>query len=317
MKSQTLLVCAAVTLLAAAPAAAKPYLYMITSVPNSMLTTIFDINDHGVATGSWYEANGIEHGYFGPPNGSNYQEFDDQTDPGTEPRGIDNGGDIVGFDNSQSGSNESYIPFERTADGTITNVTKAGAPLNSLAQGINRKGVFAGSYVNTNLQFVGYLGRSGKYTGAIKLKGLKTAGIAGRGIDGAGDIVGWYYDTGGVQHGFYLPHGGSPQTVDYGEKKAVSTVLEGLNDEGVATGQYTDTLGNIHGFTYDVSTKTFHGIRVPGAATFVQPWGINDKGWIALGSDVGYFVYCPSLKNCVGEPAAYRPPMQKLHPLAP
>lgn len=319
MKSGALLVgAAAVGFLAAGPAASKGYLYEINSVPNSTLTTVFDINDSGVATGSWYDANGVEHGYYGSPNGSNYQTFDDQTDPGTEPRGINGGGDIVGLDNSQSGSNESYIPFEREANGTITNITKAGVPLNYLVQGINKKGMFAGSYVNTNLQIVGYVGKDAKYSGTIKLKGIRSTGVAGRGIDAAGDIVGWYYDAGGLQHGFYLPHGGNPQTIDDPAKGAVFTVLESLNDKGAAAaGQYTDTSGFIHGFTYDIATKTFHEIRIPGAASFVQAWGINDKGWVALGSDVGYYIYCPTFKNCVGGAAAHRPLMQKLHPLLP
>lgn len=317
MKAQALLVCAAVAGLIAGPAASKGYLYQVIPVPNSTLTTVFDINDRGVATGSWYDANGVEHGYWGSPNGSNYQTFDDPTDPGTEPRGIDAGGDIVGFDNSQSGSNESYIPFERTANGTITDITKAGAALNGLVQGIDKKGIFTGSYINTNLQFVGYTGKAGKYANAVKLKGIKNTGVAGRGIDAAGDIVGWYYDARGVSHGFYLPHGGTPQTVDETAKNAASTVLESLNEKGEAVGQYTDTSGIIHGFTYEIATKSFHEIRVPGAVSFVQPWGINDKGWVALGSDGGYYIYCPTFNNCVSGAAAHRPPMQKLRPLLP
>jgi hypothetical protein len=319
MYKLTLLVCAAATaLLAGGPAAAEEYLYIMNSVPNSTLTTVFDINDSGTATGSWFDTSGVEHGYFGSPNGSDYQTFDDPTDPGTQPRGIDAGGDIVGFDNSQSGSNESYIPFERNSGGTITNVTRSGTPLNFLIQGINKKGVFAGSYVNTNLQIVGYTGKNAKYTGAIKLKGIRNTGIAARGINAAGDIVGWYYDASGIQHGFYLPHGGDPQTIDKKSKKVVSTVLESVNDKGVAAGQFTDTSGIIHGFTYDIATKTFQEIQVPGASSFVQAWGINNKGWVAIGSDVGYFIACPSPRNCVGGAAgAYRPTMQKLHPQLP
>lgn len=318
MNRQALLISAALAgLLATAPATAKGFLYQIAVVPDSTLTTIFDINDKGIATGSWYDPSGVEHGYVGSPVGGNYTTFDDPTDPGTQPRGIDNGGDIVGFDNSQSGSAESYIPFERTPDGTITSVTRSGVTLNDLVQGINKKGVFAGSYLNTSLQIVGYLGRSAKYTGGAKLKGIRNTGVAARGIDTAGDIVGWYDDANGVPHGFLLPSGGSARTVDNPARNAASTVLEGINDMGAASGYYTDTSGMIHGFTYEIAANTFHEIKVPGSSSFVQAWGINDKGWVAIGSDAGYFVYCPSPAHCVGTAAAYKPPKQKLHPQLP
>ncbi|HEY3777246.1 MAG TPA: hypothetical protein VGL35_04245 [Rhizomicrobium sp.] len=318
MNRQRLLVFAAIVgLLGAGPAAAKPYLYPITAVPNSILTTIFGINDKGIATGSWYDPENVEHGYIGSPDGSKYTTFDDQTDPGTEPRGLNDANIVTGFDNSQSGSADSYIPFERASDGTITDLAKKGVTLNDLIQGINKNGVFTGSYATTSLQIVGYTGKNAKFTGGIKLKGITNTGVAGRGIDAAGDIVGWYYDASGAQHGFLLPAGRNPTTINSTAKNTVSTVLESINDKGLITGQYTDTSGDIHGFIYDIAQKAFREIKVPGAASFVQAWGINNKGWVAVGSDAGYFVYCPSFSKCVGTAAPYRAPKQKLHPQLP
>jgi hypothetical protein len=49
----------------------------------------------------------------------------------------------------------------------------------------------------------------------------------------------------------------------------------------------------------------------------VQAWGINNKGWVAIASDAGNYVYCPSDKDCVATGSAFRRPLQKLHPLSP
>ncbi len=208
------------------------------------------------------------------------------------------------------------VPWERNPSGTITEVTEKGKVLNYLAQGLNNKrNVFAASLVNAGGNDVGYLGGKAKYKATIKLK-ITNSGYAGRGIDNAGDIVGWYIDSSGLQNGFLIS-GGKATTIDYPSDSEVYTVLEGINDKGTITGQWEDTSGIIHGFTYDMKTKKFKDINIPGSVSFVQPWGVNDMGWVAVGSDAGYYVYCPSSKNCVGTAGAYRPPTQKLHPQLP
>jgi hypothetical protein len=257
MLKQNLVISAALAgLLATGPAMAKSMLFQVVLVTGSRSTNVFGINDHAVATGSWLDVSGVEHGYVGVPDGAGYTTFDDPTDPGTEPRGINDGGYIMGFDNSQNRSPEAYIPFERAPDGTVTNVTMGGTMLNNLVQGINnKKNEFTGSYYNTSLNVVAYIGKSAAFTKGIKLKGIANSGVAGRGIDTAGDIVGWYLDSGGVEHGFLLS-GGNATTIDY--SGAAYTVLEGINDKGAISGYYDDTSGIIHGFTYDIATKTFH-----------------------------------------------------------
>src|SRR5690348_10400745 len=119
-------------------------LVQVVPVPNSAGTFVFGINDSGasaVITGSWLDPSGIEHGYVGPANGTNYTTFDDPKSPGhgTEPRGINDNGYVTGFSNSQNGSTSGDIPFERDPAGKITEVTRDGKLLNYLIQGINNK----------------------------------------------------------------------------------------------------------------------------------------------------------------------------------
>ena len=260
---------------------------------------VFEINDHGIGTGSWLDVSGVEHGYFGDPDGAGYTTFDDPTEPGTEPRGINDSGAILGFDNSQNHSPESYIPFERAPDGTITNVTMGGATLNNIVQGINRRSEFTGSYYNTSLNVVAYVGKNAAFSEGHQAEGYREYGRRRTRINAAGDVVGWYTDSNGVEHGFLLS-GGNATTIDY--SGAAYTVLEGINDKGTISGYYGDKSGIIHGFTYDIATKAFEEIKVPTAKSFVQAWGINNKGWVAIASDAGNYVYCPSDRHCVGAP---------------
>lgn len=305
-------------LLAAGAVSAKAVLVPIFPVPNSAETDVFGINDSDVITGSWYDTNLVEHGYVGPASSSAYTTFDDSTDPGTEPRGINNGGYVTGFDNSGRTKATAHIPFERAPDGTITNVTMNGSTLNDLIQGINNSDVFTGDYINSNLQTIGYTGSNAQFLNSFTLNGITNTGYAGRGINDKGDIVGWYYDSNGVQHGFLL-RGTTAVTIDYPSSSAISTVLEGINNKGEITGQWTDALTDIHGFVYNSRHKTFRDIRVPGSASFVQPWGINSMGQVALGSDVGYYIWCPSFNTCAGTArvGAVQRPAHKLLPKMP
>jgi hypothetical protein len=280
----------------AAPAAAAT-LFPIVPVQGSALTNVFGINNNGIITGSWMDSSGVEHGYVGPADGSNYALFDDPTS-GTEPRGIDDAGDVGGFANSQVGVSYKYIPFERFANGKIKTVVNAkGKRLNYLIQGFNKKGVFGGSYVNGSGVDVAYLGQNAVETKDVKLS-LGNTGTAARGVDNAGDIVGWYLNTSGIQTGFLIS-GGVATSISYPDASEASTVMEGINNKGIATGQWTDTSGIVHSFTYNLATSKFKPIRISGAVSFTQAWGINDLGEIAIGSDAGFYIYCTKT-TCAG-----------------
>lgn len=319
MSRRALMISAALGgLVGATPAMSGPDLYQITPVQNSTLTTVFGVNDSGMAAGSWYDASGVEHGYVGPPDGSSYVTFDDpnETGKGTEPRGISDGGSICGFANSSGRSPSDYVTWERDPTGTVTEVAKKGAVLSDLCQGFNASEEFAGSYVSSNLQLQAYLGKNANYAKGVKLKGISNTGVAARGVDKAGDIVGWYYDSNGVPNGFLIS-GGTASTIDF--TGGSYTELEGINDKGVISGQYGDASGRIYSFIYSIANKTFKQLKIPHAKSFVQAWGINNKGQVAVGSDIGYYIYCPSERHCTfpGKRTPPKPPTRKLHPLLP
>lgn len=297
-------------LAATTPAIAKDSgsLYMLPLVSGSTSTAAFGVTDDLTITGWYAGSSAIQSGFVGPADGSNYTTFNDDGSGGTQPRGINKKGYITGIDNVDSGDTSQYVPYERSPDGTITDITMDGSPLNYLAQGINKKGVFTGSYLDTSGNIFGYTGKNAQYKQGITLPGITTTAVAGRGINDKGDIVGWYADSSGVQHGFLLS-GGTASTID---NPGGTTNLEGINNKGEASGLYTDASGNRHGFSYDIASRTFTELTIPNA-TFVEAWGLNDKGVVAIdgagssGVVVGY-LYCPKAKDCPSTSARVEPP---------
>ena len=310
MSRKALMISAALVGLAA-PAFAQSSLYQLPMVTGSTETIAFGVTDNLTITGFWLNSSSIEQGFVGPADGTNYTVFNDDPTGGTQPRGINKKGYITGIDDVGSGNPVDYIPYERNPAGTITDVTMNGSPLNYLVQGIDKKGTFAGSYEDPSGNILGYTGKNAQYKKGITLAGITTTAVAGRGINDQGDIVGWYADANGVQHGFLLS-GKKATTID---DPGGATNLEGINNKGEISGLYTDTSGNRHGFTYEIKSKKFTELTVPNS-TYVEVWGLNDKGVVAIDGEntsgvfVGY-LYCPKATDCPGGGAkvAQQPPV--------
>jgi uncharacterized membrane protein len=93
------------------------------------------------------------------------------------------------------------------------------------------------------------------------------------GIDTAGDVVGFFGDTDGHDHGFLLSGGLYTQLDCPG---AAETVAMGINDVGQVVGGTDNDLGI---FVYDISAQTYttYAFGV-GAYSAVTGAGINDAG---------------------------------------
>lgn len=288
MRNVLLATVAASTLAIAASSAVAAGGKWVAGVPvaNSTSTAFFGITDKNTVAGDYIDASGVTHGFVGPFSGSAYKSFDDAGGT-TQPRAINNTHDITGYDTG------TLTPWERNSHGKLQDITKGGKPLNEIAQGINSKGIFVGNYFLKSGASTGYTGQNYKYQAGFTLS-LKNSGYAGRGYDTAGDIVGWLYDSSQVQHGFIIK-GGKAKQIDY--PSAIYTVMEGMNDKGMAVGQYEDASGVIHGFLYNVSTGKSTDLTAPGA-TLTQAWGINNNNVVAVSASNGPYVYCVSSTGC-------------------
>lgn len=296
----------AVAALAAATSTASAGTFVpVTPVSGSTQTSTFGVTDKNIVTGDYTDAQGVTHGMVGPIDGSDYTSFDDP-DGSTQARAINDKGWITGFDSVSTAT------WERSPGGTLNSVTKGGTALDGVAQGLNKAGMFGADYIDPNTgATVAYLGKKNKYRQKFKLS-IKNNGYAARGIDTAGDIAGWFYDPStNLQHGFIIVNGTATQ-LDY--PSAQYTVMEGLNDKGIATCQYEDTSNVIHGCYYDISKKKFTDVDVSGAS-LTQVWGVNEHDVIALSSSSGSYLYCIHKTGCPGAPAHYQPQKGSTKPL--
>lgn len=288
MRSFTRLFCGACLAALTAGVASAATLIPVVAVPGAVRTNVFGINDHNVVVGDYTDSDGIEHGFFGPLDGSGYTTFDYGSSAlGTEARGIDKAGNIAGFAPDESGA--IGPEFLRLANGTFVAIEKDGVQLEGIAQGLGRHIESVGDYVSdpeTNAK-LGYLAKRGVYKNDVTLSVPATT-VRPRAMAG-NTIAGWFDDDAG-SHGFILK-GGVTQVIDVDDSG--TTTLEGYNHKGVASGQVVDADTNNHAFVMDKhGTVTF--IDVPGS-TEQQAWGINSKGLVAVTADAGSgsFIYCP------------------------
>jgi uncharacterized membrane protein len=118
--------------------------------------------------------------------------------------------------------------------------------------------------------------------------GAGPAGTFAYSINSKGAIVGWYYDSGNVSHGFLRAPNGTMTTID--APAASSTYAGNINAEGVVTGDYTDANFVSHGYVRapDGTLTTFDGAgagTAAGQGTFLCVVDcINSEGTIVAGT---------------------------------
>ena len=135
------------------------------------------------------------------------------------------------------------------------------------------------------------LGQKGKWKKDVNSK-FDSTYTGQRGVNTQGQYGGFYVDGGSGQQVGTLIDGGKTTTVVYPDPTQVYTVLEGINDAGLTAGQWEDSGGIVHSFSWDSVKDKFTEIDDPAAASFTQAWGVNSKGLIAVSSDAGSYIYC-------------------------
>jgi probable HAF family extracellular repeat protein len=278
--------------------AAQGATYIPIAFPSGAVTVLpFGINDNNIVAGGYTDVNGTLHGFFGPPDGSNYTtiDLDDGTTP--EARAILNDGTITGL--SLGGFNFGE-EFYRSPTGKIKILKNAdGDVMDGVVQGGNDSGVYVGDYLDTDgFTRLGYEGKKGKYKKDFVLPELEgVTSTNPRQINNVGQVAGGYIGSDGIQHGFVLK---GKKLISFDAPDSVGvTTAEGINDAGQVAGLYTDGSGNRHAFLYEVSTGAFTAIDPGNGSTAQEAWGINNSGLIVGDTDSGTFpfIYCPLKKK--------------------
>jgi len=300
-----------VAMLASSAAQAAASYITVAPPAGAVSITVFGINDNNIVAGSYTDSAGTQHGYYGPPDGSNYKTFDLSGVTGTQPRAIFNDKSITGLalaDGFTFGEE-----FYRSPTGDITVMKKKGVLLDGVAQGGNDTGLYVGDYLDPTGVRVGYTAIAGKIQSSVKLRNLTVTSTNPRQINNLGVIAGSYIDSVGIQHGFVL-NGRKAKSFDFPGAVGV-TAGEGINDAGLVSGLWTDSAGNRHGFLYDSINRNFKQIGPDNGSTFQEAWGLNQKGLVAGDTSNGDgWIYCPlKPRRCpAGQAAAAVHPLRAL-----
>jgi probable HAF family extracellular repeat protein len=268
--------------------------YIPIALPQGAVTVLpFGINDKNIIAGGYTDSGGILHGFYGPPDGSNYKTFDMSDGSQPEARGIRNDGSITGL--ALASGFTFGEEFYRSPTGKIKLLKNPdGNVQDGVAQGGNDAGVYVGDYLDPNTGFrLGFEGKSGKYKSNFKLPVKNLTSTNPRQINNNNVVAGGYIGSDGIQHGFVLD-GKTLTSFDAPGSVGVTTA-EGINDAGQVAGLYTDSAANRHAFEYTVSTGKFKSIDPKDGSSAQEAWGINNKGLIVLDTNSGAipYIYCP------------------------
>ena len=264
------------------------------------------INDLGVITGEYLDANGFGHGFVRSPEGQ-FTTFDvpGAGGYGTIPLAINVEGAIVG---NYTDSNYRFRAFLRRPDGTFATWVGPDACDTNGSQGcygtgasnISAFGTVAGGFADNSGNFVHHdfvRTADGKLT-TFDAPGAGSGSYQGTGCPGcfsglnlSGATAGIYIDANSVQHGFLRSREGKFTTFDapgagsgsYQGTGCPSDCPTSLNDWGAITGVYIDANYVYHGYLR--GPKGNFATIDPVGSIFTLPSGINDFGSIA-----GYYV---------------------------
>ncbi len=284
--------------LLASTAAQAAVTYVPIALPSGAVTVLpFGINDNNIVAGGYTDADGVLHGFYGPPDGSNYTTFDFTDGSTPEARGIRNDGSITGL---ALGNGFTFgEEFYRSPTGKIKLLKDPnGNVMDGVAQGGNDKGQYVGDHLDTDgFTRLGFKGKSGRYKSDFVLDVQGLTSTNPRQINNKGDVAGGYIGSDGIQHGFVLHN---KKLISFDAPNSVGvTTAEGINDAGQVSGLYTDDSAVRHAFMYDVRKGTFKTIDPGNGSSSQEAWGINNAGMIVFDTDSGTvpYIYCPLKKS--------------------
>ncbi len=224
-------------------------------------------------------------------------------EPETHPLGINSYGSVVGQAIEDSGS----IPprgFTRFSNGSVSYVNPAGSVSAELSDR-NDSGAMVGDY-STNPPYRTSFLQQGSTMTTISHPGADAAlgGTLVRGINRYNNIVGYYFDSQEVPHGFKRFANGSFATIAYPQAKG--TTPNSINSSGWIAGSYNDLSGGLHGFVY--KNGAYATVDYPNT-TATELFGISDAG-VAIGLDHSIeqgraFLYKNGKFEVISAPNAY------------
>lgn len=203
----------------------------------------FSINTQADIAGAFINATGY-HGFLRHADGT-FEVLDYPGGNNTLDYGVNDHGEVIGGYYDEAGVSHA---FKRLA-GVYSNIDLP-ASLGTTPLSVNNEGQIAGGVVKTE-GTAGY-GYIQQPDGSFKLYDAPSAPAQSTffiSINNVGEVLGAYYDAGGVQHNFVI-RDGRYHAIDLPASFGSSyTSAQTINDASDVVGFYNDAAGNSHGAT--------------------------------------------------------------------
>jgi hypothetical protein len=250
--------------------------------PGSTATFPIGMNSTHSIVGYYLDSNSVYHGFTRSPAGR-IKKLDvhgagTAKHQGTIPENINDNGEIAGF---YFDSNGVLVAFVRSSAGKLKKFEAPGVGNNAgqgtaMAgfDGLTDAGAIAVDGIDSNGVNHAYLRTpAGKFTEFDPAGSLNTLVT---GINSKNIIVGEYYDSANVLHGFLRKSDGtiiSPIDVP----NSIGTVINNIDSSGASVGVYVDSGSIAHGFVRSLG-GTFTTFSVSGASGGTFPGSNNNAG---------------------------------------
>jgi hypothetical protein len=248
-----------------------PGAFTAENFPGATSSMVTGINSAGDTSGIYTDTLGNTHGFT--KIGGAFATVDNPASTVfNQALGINNADETVGYYAPTQAGTTNQIAYSQKG-GMFTDINGLlPSNVNSQATGLNSAASpwIVGFYQPTAdpADSVGFLDKGGTITTIDPFHSAFTQAL---GVNDKGEIVGFYLDAMGFQHG-YIDNGGVFTTFD--PAGSAGTTIAGLNDLGQIVGFYTNASGSVVGFV---------GTPVPEAST----WAMMLAGFAGLGF-VGY-----------------------------
>jgi len=259
----------------AATSASSQYRFVSIDIPGSTGAYPYGITNAGLVTGSYVDASNNSHGLVWRDG-----KLDTLDHPGSVDTGLsespNNRGVVMGYFGDLTTVHAGMYSFPGGAWTTLPDIS--GMP-NNEGYGINNSGVAVGVAGGGNDFGFPYPASSWIWDPRAQsyfffaVPGATQSSTYAEAINDRGQVVGWFADTSGVQHGF-LKEGERYTTFDLPGAELIYPFT--INNSGTIVGQLVNLSGGSDGFVRK-SDGTATIVDFPGASGTVVG-GINDRG---------------------------------------
>ena len=190
----------------------------------------------------------------------------------TQVIGINNNAKTVGFYVDQNNITHGFTH-------QLTVYTKVDYPGSKFNQLLGQNdihqaaGYYSQSTNNTTPDFPYIYDENGGVFEVLYIPGA-TGGAQATGINNLQQICGFYIDSRGTNHGFYINQGNF-QKLDF--PGSTFTQALGLNNSNEVVGDYVDAHGLTHGFVFNTSTRKWVSVDDPNGIGTTVVNGTNDR----------------------------------------